>query len=311
MMPSSSRSLSASSPTLGMSRVISSGPSLVSRASISCFSMWIEVYLSSCTSRSLTRMASSKLPPSQLTVGDDHVLAQGQLAVVGAGASRPAPSPCVHDVALEDDRALVDAGALVGAVVLAQGVDAARAVLFLHDDRVAGDADHFAGVFGDDHLAGVDGRLVFHAGADDGRFGADQRHGLALHVGAHQGAVGVVVLQEGDQRGRDAHDLLGRDVHEAHLVGLGEFKGFAAARRRARVVEFADRVEADDAWAIAACSSSSAVRKTTSRVTKGLTRTLGDRRRWRRGRRRSFWPRSASITGVALVGNRPRRWPGR
>ena len=46
MMPSSSRSFSASSPTFGMSRVISSGPSLVSRASISCFSMWIEVNLS-------------------------------------------------------------------------------------------------------------------------------------------------------------------------------------------------------------------------------------------------------------------------
>ena len=43
MMPLSSRSLSADSETLGMSRVISSGPSLVSRASISNSSMWIEV----------------------------------------------------------------------------------------------------------------------------------------------------------------------------------------------------------------------------------------------------------------------------
>ena len=39
MMPFSSRSRSESSPTFGMSRVISSGPSLVSRASTSCFSM--------------------------------------------------------------------------------------------------------------------------------------------------------------------------------------------------------------------------------------------------------------------------------
>ena len=42
-MPLSSRSLSADSETFGMSRVISSGPSLVSRASISNSSMWIEV----------------------------------------------------------------------------------------------------------------------------------------------------------------------------------------------------------------------------------------------------------------------------
>ena len=64
-MPLSSRSFSASSPTLGMSRVISSLPSLVSRASISNSSMWIEVYRSSFTSRSLIRMASSKLYPPQ------------------------------------------------------------------------------------------------------------------------------------------------------------------------------------------------------------------------------------------------------
>ncbi len=43
MMPESSRSFSASSPTFGMSRVISSGPSLVSRATHSNSSMWTEV----------------------------------------------------------------------------------------------------------------------------------------------------------------------------------------------------------------------------------------------------------------------------
>ncbi len=41
--PSGPRFLSASSPTFGMSRVISSGPSFVSRALISNSSMWIEV----------------------------------------------------------------------------------------------------------------------------------------------------------------------------------------------------------------------------------------------------------------------------
>ncbi len=43
MIPLSSRFLSASSPTLGMSRVISSLPSLVSRATTSNSSMWTEV----------------------------------------------------------------------------------------------------------------------------------------------------------------------------------------------------------------------------------------------------------------------------
>jgi len=61
MMPDSSRSLRNSSLTLGMSRVISSGPSFVSRASISNSSMWIDVKESSLTSFSETRIASSKL----------------------------------------------------------------------------------------------------------------------------------------------------------------------------------------------------------------------------------------------------------
>ena len=57
--PSSSRLRKLSSPTLGISLVISSGPSLVSLASDSYFSIWIEVNLSSSNNRSLTMIASS------------------------------------------------------------------------------------------------------------------------------------------------------------------------------------------------------------------------------------------------------------
>ena len=71
----------------------------------------------------------------------------------------------------------------------------------------------------DDHVTGVDRGAVLHAGADQGRVAADQRHGLALHVGAHQRAVGVVVLEERDQGRRDRHHLARRDVHVVDLVG--------------------------------------------------------------------------------------------
>src|SRR3546814_1232037 len=57
-MPASSRLRRASSPTLGMSRVISSWPSLVSRAMTSNSSMWIEVNTSSRTMRSEIRIES-------------------------------------------------------------------------------------------------------------------------------------------------------------------------------------------------------------------------------------------------------------
>ena len=47
-----------------------------------------------------------------------------------------------------------------------------------------------------------------------------QRHRLPLHVRTHQGAVGVVVLEERDQRRRDADDLLGRNVDVLDLVAV-------------------------------------------------------------------------------------------
>ena len=59
--PRSSRFASDSSERFGMSRVISSSPSFVERASISYSWMWIELSTSSLTSRSESTIASSKL----------------------------------------------------------------------------------------------------------------------------------------------------------------------------------------------------------------------------------------------------------
>ena len=42
---------------------------------------------------------------------------------------------------------------------------------------------------------------MLHTGGDDGSLGGQQRHSLTLHVGAHQGTVGVVILQEGNEGG--------------------------------------------------------------------------------------------------------------
>ena len=75
------------------------------------------------------------------------------------------------------------------------------------------------GVAGQDHVAGVERRAALHAGADERGVGLQQRHRLALHVRAHQRAVGVVVLEERDHRRGDRPDLLGRDVHEVDVLG--------------------------------------------------------------------------------------------
>ena len=161
--------------------------------------------------------------------GDEQVLAQGQLAVVGGGTV--GQHVAGRDLlALLDDDLLVDGRVLVRAAELGQAVDllaqrVAVAVLgtglVLDGDLVARDVDDGAVALGHDHVAGVAGGAGLDAGADVGGLGDHQRHGLLLHVGAHQGPVGVVVLDEGDQGGRDRHDLLRRHVHQVDL-GRGD-----------------------------------------------------------------------------------------
>ena len=149
--------------------------------------------------------------------GDEEVAAQGDLAVIGG---RPVGEHVagLHLVAGEHERLLVDERALVGAHELGQvvGVDRAPAVVDL--DTVGVHIADLAAALGDDHVARVDGGAELHAGAHVGRLGSEERHGLALHVRAHEGAVGVVVLEERDESRGD------RDEHgraHVHVVDLG------------------------------------------------------------------------------------------
>src|SRR6516165_8571575 len=146
-----------------------------------------------------------------------QVLAQRHLAVVGARAVGQHLAD-LDPVAFLDDRLLVEAGALVGPLELLHAVGGPGAVVVHDGDQVrAGLLDH-AGLVGQDHVARVGGGAVLHAGADHRRLGPQQRHRLALHVGAHQRAVGVVVLQERDHGGGHGHHLPRGHVHVVDLV---------------------------------------------------------------------------------------------
>src|SRR5580704_18997372 len=120
-MPASSRFLSASSETLGMSRVISSGPSLVSRAitSNSYVDRSEDVVLDD-TLREQDRILEVVAVPRH--EGDEDVAAERQIAEIGR-------RPVGDDVALLDpvshphQRLLVDACRLVRALELHQPVD--------------------------------------------------------------------------------------------------------------------------------------------------------------------------------------------
>ena len=67
--------------------------------------------------------------------------------------------------------------------------------------------------------------MAFDAGAHQRLLGAQSRHRLTLHVRTHQRTVGVIVLQEWNQRCSDRHHLTWRHVHVGDLARLhdGEF----------------------------------------------------------------------------------------
>ena len=161
---------------------------------------------------------------------DEHVAAEGQLALLGGArvGDRLAVGDARPDV---DDRALVDAGALVAADELQELVLVELAGVGLDVDALGGHAGDEAAAAGDEDLAGVARGALLHAGADDRRLRLEERDGLALHVRAHQGAVGVVVLEERDERRGDRDDLLGRHVHVFDLVGARLRERVAVARR--------------------------------------------------------------------------------
>ena len=87
--------------------------------------------------RSLIRMASSKLPPSQRHERHQDVLAQRQFAVLGRGAIGDRAA-LRHPIAFVDDRALIDAGALVRAHELAQAMRVLLALVIQNDDLAGG-----------------------------------------------------------------------------------------------------------------------------------------------------------------------------
>ena len=168
---------------------------------------------------------------------DQHVLADGDFAEIGGGTVRDHVT-LFQFVALLHDGTLVDIGVLVRTLVFDEVVDVHTH--FTSDGLGIVDTDHDAGGVHIVHHTTTgrrhDGARVHsgHAldpGADQRLLGAQHGHSLAGHVGAHQCAVRVIVLQEGHQRCRHRHDLRGRHVHVLDAFGTHQ-DGFALFTRR-------------------------------------------------------------------------------
>ena len=155
---------------------------------------------------------------------DDDVAADRQFTHVGAGAI--GHNLTTHNrIADLHQRTLVDARRLVRPLELAQAVDVDAGFSRVqhlggahHDPAGVNLVDHTrtAGHDGSTRVAGND---AFDSGSDQRSVGTHQRHGLTHHVRPHQGAVGVVVLKERDQRCGDRNQLLRRHVDQVHRVG--------------------------------------------------------------------------------------------
>ena len=155
---------------------------------------------------------------------DQHVPAKREFAEIGRGTVGDDVA-LLHVVRDLHQRALVDAGVLVGTLKLHQPVDVDAGLGRV--GLVGGADDDTGGVDLIDHAsapcrdrrAGIPRDDPFHAGADERRLGVDKRHRLPLHVGAHERAVGVIVLKERNECRCHRNELFRRHVHEVHFVG--------------------------------------------------------------------------------------------
>ena len=146
----------------------------------------------------------------------EDVLAQGDLPLVGGGAVRN-DIPLFHPVPEGHNGPLVDAGAVVGTEELNKGIVHHIPSVIPNRDIGGGDPGHFPIPFGQNGNFRVDTVFMLHPCGHNGGLGGEQRHSLPLHVGAHQGPVGVVVFQEGNHGRGDGDHHLGRHVDVVHL----------------------------------------------------------------------------------------------
>ena len=123
---------------------------------------------------------------------DEDILTEGKTPTVRRSRVRK-DLALLNKVALVDDGALVDVGALIGTPELEQGVGT-LAVLIGDDDPVPLGDDNLAFDIADDHVTRVSSGAQFHPRADNGRVRGKKGDGLTLHIGTHQGAVGVIVF---------------------------------------------------------------------------------------------------------------------
>ena len=135
----------------------------------------------------------------------------------------------IDTLALIADRTEVDSGALVGAAefrysIFLESRFELNELLILGSivedtDGSGVDKVDNTGAFSHDLCTRIADKLPLDTGTDDRSLTAEQRHSLAHHVRTHECTVGVVMLEEGDQRRGDRCDLDRSHIHKLHFRG--------------------------------------------------------------------------------------------
>ena len=98
---------------------------------------------------------------------------------------------------MSNDRALVNAGSLVGTLELQKGISIPFVVIISSDyNCISINKLNSTCILCQNYYSGVSCCLVFHSGTYYRGFGYQKRNRLTLHVGTHEGTVCVVVFQE-------------------------------------------------------------------------------------------------------------------
>ena len=159
-------------------------------------------------------------------IGYQQVATQCELAILSSVAFCQDVT-LLHTLTLVTDRTQVDGHVLVGTTelgntILLQGRLKADKLLVIStviedtDGRGINIVDN-AIALGCNHGARVFTHLLFNTSTYDRSLVMKQRNGLTHHVGTHQRTVGVVMLEEWNERCGDRGNLLRRDIHQVNL----------------------------------------------------------------------------------------------
>ena len=149
-------------------------------------------------------------------ISDKNILAERKLSV-GCAGSVSQNITLFNPLADFDDRALVNAGTLVGTAVFNQLIGFQTGIVITDGYIIRINLRHNAGIFCQNAYAGVNCALVFNTGRNNRCLCRQQRNCLTLHVCAHQCTVCVVVFKERDHRRSDGNHHLRRNVDKVNF----------------------------------------------------------------------------------------------